>query len=137
MLGVKLASADSPGVGFQDGSSLGFKDFLSFGVELGLNERSTDGFEDGPTLAGLTLVVKLGSTDSPGVGFGDGSLLGFKYFSFFGVELGFDETSADGFEDGPTLGIKLGIGSTLDVTLASTDSPGASYKDGSVHVSPH
>jgi hypothetical protein len=42
---------------------------------------------------------------------------------FFGVELGLEERSADGFEDGPTLGIKLGIGSTLGVKLAWTDSP--------------
>jgi hypothetical protein len=40
---VKLASADSPGVGFEDGSPLGFKDVSSFGVELGLNETSADG----------------------------------------------------------------------------------------------
>jgi hypothetical protein len=39
-----------------------------------------------------------------------------------GVEIGLDKKSADGFEDGPMLGIKLGIGSTLGVKLALTDS---------------
>jgi hypothetical protein len=49
---------------------LGFEDFLSFGVELCLYERSTKGFEDGPPLGiklgiGLTLGVKLALTDNP------------------------------------------------------------------------
>jgi hypothetical protein len=64
---------------------LDFKDILSFGVELGLNNRSINGLEDGPTLAikggiDLTLGIKPASTDSPGAGYEDGALLGFKYF---------------------------------------------------------
>jgi hypothetical protein len=110
---------------------------LSFGVELCLNKTSTDGFEDGSTLSiklgiGLLLVVKLASTDSPGVHFKDGSLLGFKLFSSFGVEPCLDKRSADGSEDGPTLGIKLGIGLTFGVKLASAHSPGAVFKEGSL-----
>jgi hypothetical protein len=60
----------------------GFKAFLSFGVELGLDKKSWDGlFEDclalGIKLVGIhsTLGVKLGIADSPEVGFGDGSSL--------------------------------------------------------------
>jgi hypothetical protein len=34
---------------------LSFKDFLSFGVQLSLNETSANGFEDGPALG-----IKLG-----------------------------------------------------------------------------
>jgi hypothetical protein len=51
--------------------TLGFEDFLSFGVQLGLNRRSANGFEDGLTLGiklgiGSTLGVKLAAlTDSP------------------------------------------------------------------------
>jgi hypothetical protein len=52
--------------------------FSSFGVELGLDKRSVDGFADGPTLGiklgiGSTLDIKLSWTDIPGVGFKDGS----------------------------------------------------------------
>jgi hypothetical protein len=74
---------------------------------------------------GWTLDVKLALADSSGVGLKDGSLLGFRHFLSFGVELGLNKKSADGFEDGPTLGIKVGIGATLGVKLALTDSPGA------------
>jgi hypothetical protein len=71
MLGVKLTSTELPGAGLEGGSSLGFKYFLSFGVELGLNETSAKSFEDGLTLGiklgtGSTLGVKLAaSTDNP------------------------------------------------------------------------
>jgi hypothetical protein len=51
---------------------LGFKDFLSFGVQLSLDKTSANGFVDGPILGiklgivGSTLGVKLAaSTDSP------------------------------------------------------------------------
>jgi hypothetical protein len=47
---------------------------LSFGVELGLEEISEDGFEDGIKLrTRSTLGVKLGIGDSPEVRFDDGS----------------------------------------------------------------
>jgi hypothetical protein len=41
---------------------LGFKDFLSFGVQLGLDETSANGFEEGPTLG-----IKLGIGSTLGV----------------------------------------------------------------------
>jgi hypothetical protein len=58
-------------------------------------------------------------------------LLGFKDFSSFGVELSLAKRSANGCEDGLALDIKLGIGSTLGVKLASADSPGVGFEDGS------
>jgi hypothetical protein len=51
---------------------------------------------------GLMLDVKLGIGDSPEVGFGNGSPLGF--------ELGIDAVCEDGFEDGSSLDVKLGLG---------------------------
>jgi hypothetical protein len=69
------------------------------------------------------LGVKLALADSPGAGFKNGSLLGFKHVSSFGVKLHLNKRSANGFKDGLRLGIKLGIGSMLDVKLSSTDSP--------------
>jgi hypothetical protein len=81
-MSYKLASADSSGARFEDGSSLAFKDFLSFGADLALGKRSANGFEDGATLGiklgiGSTLGVKLASTGSPEAAFKEGSLLGF------------------------------------------------------------
>jgi hypothetical protein len=77
----------------------GFKAFLSFGVELGLYERSEDGFEDGLALGimlgiHLALGVKLGIGDSPYVGVDNGSSLGFDL---------------NGFKDGLSLDVELGL----------------------------
>ncbi len=58
--------------------------------------------------------------------------LNFKDLLSLGGSLGLDKRSADGFEDGLALGIKLGIGLTFGVKLASAHSLGAGFREGSL-----